>query len=138
TSSITVTESGTYSVQGTRASCYVASPDFEIYFNPVPVIQEDPIDLYRCNNGVETGIFDLTQNTPVVMGNQDPALFGVKYFEDLDEAHNNTNEIMNPAAYQIAEPDRQTVYARIYSFGQEDCYDLAAFDLFYTFVEGGE
>src|SRR5690554_5993224 len=138
TSSITVTQPGIYAVQGTRASCYVASPDFEIFFNPVPLIAAPPEDLFRCDNGIETGIFNLTQNTPIVMGTQDPTVYGVKYFESLNDAQNNINDIINPVAYQIIPPTPQTIYVRIYNRIQEDCYDLASFELYYTFVEGGD
>src|SRR5690554_70844 len=137
-SSITVTQPGIYSVQGTRASCYVASPDFEIFFNPVPSIAAPPEDLFRCDNGIETGIFNLTQNTSLVMGAQDPAVYGVKYFESLNDAENNINDITNPVAYQIVPPTPQTIYVRIYNRIQENCYELDSFELYYTFVEGGE
>src|SRR5690554_5691798 len=137
-SSITVTQPGIYSVQGTRASCYVASPDFEIFFNPVPSIAAPPEDLFRCDNGIETGIFNLTQNTSLVMGAQDPAVYGVKYFESLNDAENNINDITNLVAYQIVPPTPQTIYVRIYNRIQENCYELDSFELYYTFVEGGE
>src|SRR5690554_5334752 len=137
-SSITVTQPGIYSVQGTRASCYVASPDFEIFFNPVPSIAAPPEDLFRCDNGIETGIFNLTQNTSLVMGAQEPAVYGVKYFESINDAENNINDITNPVAYQIVPPTPQTIYVRIYNRIQENCYELDSFELYYTFVEGGE
>src|SRR5690606_30136387 len=136
TSSIEVTETGIYTLQGTRASCYVAAPDFSIYFNPVPVIEESPDDLFSCNNGVGSDVFDLTVNTPVVMGGQDPALFGVKYFETEDDAVNNVNEIGTPQAYQTSAAT-QTIFVRIFTLAQDECYAIDNFVLHFPYVRAG-
>jgi uncharacterized repeat protein (TIGR01451 family) len=52
-------------------------------------------DLIQC--GYE--IFDLTVNTPIALGNQDPINFSVTFFETEPDALNNTNAITNPVQY---------------------------------------
>lgn len=68
---------------------------------PVPNIEQ-------CGNEV----FDLTVNTPVVLGNQNPAEFTVTYFNYLPEAEDNVNPILNPEAF-VSEFGSQTVYVRV-------------------------
>ncbi|HLV91922.1 MAG TPA: CARDB domain-containing protein, partial [Aequorivita sp.] len=132
TPTIEVTQSGTYTVKGNKAACFVdESPGFTVTFNPQP-IANTPEDIYRCDNGVQTEFFDLTQNDNNVLGTQDPTLFGIKYFTTQEDSENNQNEITNPAAYPITGPTPQTIYVRIHDSAQELCYDLTQFDIYYT------
>ncbi|QAA81808.1 T9SS type B sorting domain-containing protein [Aequorivita sp. H23M31] len=136
-SSIEVTQSGIYTVSGNKAACYVLeSAAFVVTFNPQPVANE-PIDLFRCDNGVQSGIFDLTQNDANILGGQDPTLFDIKYFTTVLDSENNTNEITNPGAYPIVGPTPQTIYVRIHDSAQEMCYALEQFQIYYTPVNAG-
>ena len=138
TPTITVTQSGIYTVSGTKAACFVdLSPPFVVTFNPQPVANP-AADLFRCDNGIQTGIFNLLQNDENVLGAQDPAIFEVKYFRTLAESQTNTNAILTPGAYLIEFPPQQTIYVRIHDRAQEMCYDLTQFDIFYTPVQAGD
>jgi len=100
---------------------------FDITVYPNPIITSPALDIFQCDNGVNTGIFDLTSNTPVLMGAQDPLVFQVKYYETLLDSQNDTNEIPTPAAYPIAFPPQQTVYVRIEEISGGICFDLDEF-----------
>ncbi len=138
TATIEVTQSGAYTVSGNKAACFVVeSPPFIVTFNPQP-IANDPVDLFRCDNGIQSGIFDLTQNDANVLGGQDPALFDVKYFTSETDSEDNINAIVTPGAYPIAGPTPQTIYVRIHDRAQELCYALAQFQIYYTPVNAGD
>ena len=68
--------SGIYSVEvfdPADITC-VLSDEVNITFNNQPIANQ-PDDLYQCDNGINTGIFDLTQNDTVVLGTQLPEDF---------------------------------------------------------------
>lgn len=66
-----------------------------------------PADLYQCGNEV----FDLTAQTPVILGVQSPSDFSVTYYVSQADADNESNAIATPSFY-IA-PQFGTVYARV-------------------------
>jgi gliding motility-associated-like protein len=81
-------------------------------------------DLSRCDDESANGFasFDLTLNTPLALGNQDPNDVSVTYHESQSDAEAGINPIAVPSNYtNISNP--QTIYVRI-----EDevtgCYDL--------------
>ncbi|WP_310994097.1 CARDB domain-containing protein, partial [Aequorivita marina] len=137
TPTIDVTQSGNYTVSGTIAACFVEeSPAFTVTFNPQPVANT-PEDLFRCDNGTQSNVFDLTQNDTNVLGGQNPALFEVKYFTSEADSENNFNAIPTPGAYPIAGASPETIYVRIHDRAQEMCYDLEQFQVYYTLVQAG-
>jgi len=66
-----------------------------------------PPNLTQCNNEV----FDLTVQTPIILGEQPDSQFTVTYFETLADAMANTNAIGNPTAY--VGQMQQMIYARV-------------------------
>lgn len=78
-------------------------------------------NIYQCGNEV----FDLTANTPIALGNQDPLNFTVTYFEFLPDAQNNVNAIANPGAY-IPEFGMHSVFVRVSNNATGE-YDIADF-----------
>ncbi|WP_443632542.1 T9SS type B sorting domain-containing protein [Candidatus Marifrigoribacter sp. Uisw_064] len=121
--------SGTYSVEVTDGACVVLD-DIIITFLPFPVVENPPIDLSICDNGAAPGIFDLTVNTPIVLGGQNPADFNVSYHNSQIDADTNTAPIATPAAYLITGTN-ETIYIRI-----EDltgvCIVTANFDIIFN------
>ncbi|RDI10385.1 T9SS type A sorting domain-containing protein [Flavobacterium sp. AG291] len=61
----------------------------------------------QCGNEV----FDLTLQTPIILGNQDPEIFTVTYYLTQADAAANTNPILNPAAF--VSPMQQTIFAKV-------------------------
>jgi len=89
--------------------------------SPLPVAQGLPEDLYYCavdNGGV--GVFDLTQNDPLILGDLDPLVYAVLYFRTLTEAQNGVNPIGNPTLF-ASTTSPQTVYAGLIAI-DTGCY----------------
>lgn len=89
-----------------------------------------PNDIVTCNavlTGNET--FDISVQTPVIMGIQVPALYTLTYHENLTDAQNAINALTNLTAYNpTANP--QTVYARLHFNALPNCYEITSFDIF--------
>ncbi len=83
----------------------------------MPTIENPPIDLEVCEeSGSDTfGVFDLTINTPIVIGTQDPAFLMVTYYESQIDANNGTNPIPTPNLYINSIVTPLTIFVRIES-----------------------
>jgi hypothetical protein len=105
--------SGTYSVvviDPADPTCPVGD-SIDITFNTQPFIDSPAIDLFQCDDGTNTGVFDLTVNTPIVRGGQDPA-FPVTYHNSQADANTGAAPIGTPGAYAIT-GTTETIYVRI-------------------------
>jgi len=88
-----------------------------------------PEDLLRCSDvitNVET--FDLTTQSPIILGTQPANLYTISYHETLADAQNNTNEINNLTNYN-PNSNPKTVFARIVYSLLPNCYQTTSFDL---------
>ena len=83
-------------------------------------------NITQCSNE----IFDLTQQTPIILGNQDPQFFVVTYFISAADAENNVNPIVNPHQF-ISNGQQQTIFARVDSLS-DDSYDTTQFTISWT------
>ncbi|MES2746765.1 MAG: choice-of-anchor L domain-containing protein, partial [Bacteroidota bacterium] len=92
---ITVSQPGLYCVTAYPfgPGCPVTDCITVEYLPPLPV--NPPNDLYECPLPLVT--FDLTQNTPVVMGSFGGTLIG--YFPTYQDAFDQSNIINNPTVY---------------------------------------
>lgn len=68
--------------------------------NPAPNIQQ-------C--GFE--VFNLTVQTPIILGNQNPNQFTVNYYTTQADAANGTNPILTPLSF--VSPQQQTIFAKV-------------------------
>src|SRR5690606_25316735 len=96
--------------------------ELELEVVPVPEIVHLE-DLYVCDDGDANGfaVFDLTQNTAQVLGNQDPTNLEVSYHTTAQDAEDGTHKIDVPSAY-INTSNPQTIYVRVENTDTE-CYD---------------
>src|SRR5690606_23675388 len=125
-----VTESGEYMVEASyTASVCTASDSVIIEFYP-PVVLElgTPEDLYVCDD-TATAIFDLTQNTPVILDGLNLADYTIQYFETQADAEAGVNPIMNPELYEGY--DGQTIYVLVTQI-TAGCTAVLEFDLHIT------
>lgn len=86
-------------------------------------------DLFSCTpviTGNET--FDLTLQSPVILGIQSPADYTLSYHTTQADADNNTNPITNLNSYNPA-TNPQTVYIRLIFNQFPNCYQTASFNL---------
>ncbi len=97
---------------------------FTIQVNPLPVINPIP-DLNTCDDDFDTILsFDLSQQTTLVLGNQNPNNFTVTYFTSEADAVANENEISN-LDYIVEET--QTFYIRLEN-NDTNCYNITSFN----------
>ncbi len=89
-----------------------------------------PNDIVTCNafiTGNET--FDISVQTPVIMGTQVPALYTLTYHENLADAQNSANTLSNLITYNPPN-NPQTVYARLHFNALPNCYEITSFEVF--------
>ena len=118
---VTAPNSGTYSVEVIDPSDPIC-PGIDqiiITYLPIPIIANPPIDLFQCDNGTNTGIFDLTINTPVVLGPQNPADFVITYHNTALDAENDLAPIAAPTLYPIT-GSMEEIFVRIEGEGTEE------------------
>jgi len=84
-----------------------SSLQFNLVVNSLPVAHI-PTTQEQCSNTSGVAVFDLTEQTPVILGGQDPDKFNVVYYTDAA----GTQEIAQPEAFESA---GQTVYAYVYN-----------------------
>ena len=87
------------------------SDEINITFNNQP-IANTPDDLFQCDNGTNTGVFDLTVNDAVVLGAQVPTDFDITYHNNFFDAVSGASPILNPTTYLITGAVEQ-IFVRI-------------------------
>ncbi|WP_250432803.1 T9SS type B sorting domain-containing protein [Hanstruepera flava] len=95
--------------ENTLTGCFTTA-SFNLIVNPLPSAGNAP-DMEACDDDYDALlIFDLSQQTPFVLGGINPNDYTVSYFELLEEATDNTNPIidLNYEAFH-----EQTIYARL-------------------------
>ena len=70
-----------------------------------------PTNLTQCQNNGQA-CFDLTVNTPIILGNLNPTSNSVSYFTSQADATNNANPITSPSQYCITTAS-QVIFARV-------------------------
>lgn len=119
-----------------NADCYDTS-SFMVESFPSGVANEAD-DLQLCDNGTGGPYeFDLTSNTPLILGAQDPALFDISYYTNEADAETPQNEITNLTNYP-ATTGVETIYVRINNTNKPECYSLTSFNLIVNEVRIGE
>ncbi|HEU0137440.1 MAG TPA: hypothetical protein VFQ50_09120, partial [Flavobacterium sp.] len=78
-------------------------------------------NLQQCDSEV----YNLTVQTGPVLGNQNPSLFTVAYFETIIDATNNVNAISNPTSY-YSMMNQMTIYVRVTNT-QDNSFDITNF-----------
>lgn len=110
-------------VANINTDCYVIYP-FVLQINPIPIIQSIAI-LAICdtnNDGVETINLE-TQNT-LLLQNEDPSLFTVRYYNTLENAQNATDTL----SYIYNSQHNELIYVRIEN-NTTGCYSITNFNI---------
>ena len=119
------------------AGCYVATKD--PVFNLIVTNQAEaitPDDLILCDvssTGNLEASFDLDQQTPAILGDQDPTTFTVTYYSSQADADSGDLPLTSPFLSSA-----QTIYVRVEEAGVPNCYGTTEFNfkngyIFYTF-----
>lgn len=88
-----------------------------------------PNDMVQCQDiitGNET--FDISVQTPIIMGTQSPADYTLTYYTSLVDAQSATNSITNLTNFNPTS-NPQTLYARLVFNALSTCYEVRSFDL---------
>ncbi|MFD2550303.1 T9SS type B sorting domain-containing protein [Bizionia sediminis] len=85
-------------------------------------------DISVCadSSTTETASFDLTEQNASILGTQNASVFNIRYFRNLVDAQNNSNEIVG--TFENTE-NPQTIYARIQNDNNPNCFDITSFNL---------
>src|SRR5699024_7270021 len=103
----------------------------------------NPADIFVCS-GEDEPEFDLTENDPNVLGDQDPDDFTIKYYESETNAEDGDNAIADPEHYDYPDPDAEsvTIWVRMESIKDDGeasgCYQIGSFEISYGSLEVGE
>lgn len=90
----------------------------------IPVAHQ-PNDMINCD-ATTTSSFDFTTQNADVLGAQDPTIYEAKYFTSLDDANNNTNEIIGNFS-NTSNP--QDIFVRVQNIANPNCFDTTSFSI---------
>ena len=113
--------------------CFDAESFFTLTVNYQPVIAAEPIPLTECVDDMGNVTFNLEENTPIVLGTQNPFQVGVSYHTSQDDADTGNMPIMNTGAYvQIMNPQR--IFVRVANIAEQECdatsfFEIESFDV---------
>ncbi|MBT8265835.1 MAG: T9SS type B sorting domain-containing protein [Bacteroidia bacterium] len=126
-------EPGTYDVTATLTT----EDEIKTFTKTITIFEtplaNQPANIEVCDDDND-GFFSFDFSTSVdaeVLGTQDASIFRVKYFNSLDNAVNNSNELVLPYL-TITNP--QEIFVRIENVNSPDCFDTTSFmvDVFLT------
>ena len=101
----------------------VSFNSFSFKVNPLPQAQTVP-DLEACDDDFDGFlVFDLSQQTALVLGNLNPNNYTVTYFDTEEDAENGTNPITDT---MYAAAHNQTFYIRLEN-NTTQCYTITTF-----------
>ncbi len=104
------------------SGCYAIS-SFDLIVHPNP-IANTVADLEKCDDDYNfEQYFDLSQQTPIILGTQNPNQFTVSYHEILNDAMDSENKIENLNYNAI---DGQEIFIRIEN-NTTFCYNITSF-----------
>jgi uncharacterized repeat protein (TIGR01451 family) len=73
-------------------------------------VYANPVDLYACGTGAAS-CFNLTENTPVILGNLNPGNYQVLYYDNYNDVPTGANALLNASQYCTA--TASTIWVRI-------------------------
>ena len=139
-STITSTDGNVITVQPPSEGqyCYTfrATDDFgcesstEVCIDVAPeLIYAAPIDLFVCNTGATSSIFDLTENDAIMYGpTPSPADFVLTYHRTQAQADSGSSAISATDAAAFSGTDGQIIYVR-FEYQSTECYETVSFTL---------
>ncbi|MFL9844252.1 choice-of-anchor L domain-containing protein, partial [Flavobacterium rhizosphaerae] len=114
-------------VKSHNSSCYVVL-SFQLLTMPEPVAVQPASGLTLCESspGSGTAVFNISQLTSIILGNEPASQNTVSYFINMSNAVNNVSAITSPGSYTSA---TQTIYARLTRNFDDKCYDIVSFTI---------
>lgn len=118
-------EPATYSIV-VEDPCGRQEPEtFNVAELPPLVVANQPADLSPCDTGNDNvELFNLSLQTPIILGTQDPDLVTITYHATQANAETGANPL--PLTYTTG---NTTIYARAVNSLNLDCYKITSFDI---------
>jgi gliding motility-associated-like protein len=127
----------TPATSGQHCYTYVAVDNFDceytetVCFEVLPeIVLGEPNDLYACPPAPAS--FDLTQNTPIILGALDPGTYEVTYHTTEASANGTYADLIDTADLAAFMSSGQTIYVRVEDVASPvfpACYETTEFDL---------
>ncbi|MDI9257872.1 T9SS type B sorting domain-containing protein [Flavobacterium sedimenticola] len=109
-----------------NSNCF-ATTSFQIGLFAMPIVAMQPHNLYACDSGSDSAeIFDLNQQTVLVLGSQSLTDFDVTYHTSINDANTGSNAIPLFFANTVSP---QTIYIRITNRASSTCFATTSFML---------
>lgn len=94
------------------------------------VLINKPSDILICSDLITNNeTFDLSTQTPIIVGQLSNQSYTLSYYTSLAEAQNNINPIANTNNYN-PQINPQTIFARLALNNMPECYEITSFELF--------
>ncbi|RZM13386.1 MAG: hypothetical protein EOO88_44740, partial [Pedobacter sp.] len=112
-------------LQDVNTPCYITT-SFQLITNPVPTANQ-PLTMIGCDDNDDgLATFNLLEQNPDILLNQPAANYTITYHTTFADADTNGPSITAPQAYQSGD---RTVYVRVTSVNDVDCYSTTSFEL---------
>jgi gliding motility-associated-like protein len=116
-------------VKSHNSSCFVVVP-FQLLSVPAPLATAPPTyTLCESGAGVGTTTFNLSSQTPAILGSQPANQFTVQYYLSSADATNNLRAISPAGSYLSG---NRTIYARVQSNLNTSCFTITSFAIAVT------
>src|SRR5690606_13032242 len=109
--------------------CFTVMP-LELHVLPIPVVIQ-PSNLKECDTSANEGFaqFNLTDVETELLGTQNPADFSITYYLSQAEAETPGAPINSPETYENSVIDGETIFVRVETNGDSDCFTITSFDI---------
>lgn len=125
--SISITKSGEYTVEVSYGSYCKLKDTTIIEF--IPEANTDALDLFNCDDGSGTRLFNLNENEDLIFKNVDKTLFTLNFYNSASDAYSNIKSINTPSNY--TGKNNETIYFRAqYNGSSRACPVFGEFSLF--------
>lgn len=115
---------GLYTVTVSGLPGYYSTATLTVSISESPALASVINDQELCG---QTGMqYDLSQFDGVLLGSQSPTLFGVRYFDTLNDLIQDTNRL--PVNYTL-QLGTKTIFAKVFNLLQPNCYSYTSFDV---------
>lgn len=114
------------SILNTATNCAIVK-SFQLEIIPPPFVN-NPLssDLTSCETSIGTANFNISSQTPIVLGAQSPIIYSVSYYNSIADANAGTLPIDTSKDYTSG---NATIFVRIQNSTDSSCYSTTCFKI---------
>jgi gliding motility-associated-like protein len=110
-------------IENTLTGCYHIH-NFNLIIKPLPIANQPP-NLEQCDDNFDGEMeFDMSPQTPLILGNQNPSDFTVSYYESMADAESSNN----PLNLTISVVNSKSIVAKVVN-NVTLCVNYTSFDI---------